>query len=306
MRRILLWLAQNRWLREHVPRWWFARRAVRRFMPGDELEDALRAGEAFAKDGIATLFTQLGENLTTLDEAQAVADHYLHVLDEIRRRGLDTWISVKPTQLGLDLDAAATSAHLDRLAAKAAEVGSQLWLDMESSAYTESTIALYESLRRAHPNVGICLQAYLRRTPADIQRLLPLAPGIRLVKGAYDEPASIVYRTAREVDEQYLAQAVLLLVEGRLHGARLALGTHDVRLVERVSAYAEAAGISRDAFEVQMLYGIRVDQQRRLARDGYRVRDLVSYGPAWYGWYLRRLAERPANVLFAARQFLPW
>jgi proline dehydrogenase len=306
MRRILLWLAQNRWLREHVPRWWFARRAVRRFMPGHELEDALRAGEAFARDGIATLFTQLGENLTTLDEAQAVADHYLHVLDEIRRRGLDTWISVKPTQLGLDLDVAATSAHLDRLAAKAAEVGTQLWLDMESSAYTESTIALYESLRRAHSNVGICLQAYLRRTPADIQRLLPLAPGIRLVKGAYDEPASIAYRTAREVDEQYLAQAVLLLVEGRPHGARLALGTHDVRLVEQVSAYAQAAGISRDTFEVQMLYGIRVDQQRRLAREGYRVRDLVSYGPAWYGWYLRRLAERPANVLFAARQLLPW
>lgn len=305
MRRILLWLAQNRWLREHVPRWWFARRAVRRFMPGDELEDALRASEAFAKDGIATLFTQLGENLTALDEAQAVADHYLHVLDEIRHRGLDTWISIKPTQLGLDLDAAVTSAHLDRLATKAAEVGSQLWLDMESSAYTESTITLYEGLRRAHPNVGICLQAYLRRTPADIQRLLPLGPGIRLVKGAYDEPASIAYRTAREVDEQYLAQAVLLL-EGRPNGARLALGTHDVRLVEQVSAYAEAAGISRNAFEVQMLYGIRVDQQRRLAREGYRVRDLVSYGPAWYGWYLRRLAERPANILFAARQLLPW
>lgn len=306
MRRILLWLAGNRWLRDRVPRWRFTRRAVRRFMPGERLEDALGAAERFAGEGIGTILTRLGENVTSLGEADAVAEHYLRAYDEIGALGLDAWISVKPTQLGLDLDPEATHAHLERLAARAAEVGSQLWLDMESTAYTEATVALYERLRPDHPATGICLQAYLRRTDADIDRLLPISPGIRLVKGAYAEPGRVAFTSRRDVDRRFQRLAVRLLVDGVPLGARLALGTHDVQLVQRIAAEAAAAGVGRDAFEVQMLYGIRMDDQRRLARHGYRVRDLISYGEGWYPWYLRRLAERPANLLFVARQLLPW
>jgi proline dehydrogenase len=305
MRRILLWLARNEWLRDRLPRLPFMRRAVRRFMPGETMEDALRAAEPLQAAGIGTLYTRLGENLASLDEADAVAAHYLGLIDRIRAAGIRGEPSVKPTQLGLDLDREATYAHLARIASHAAEAGSFLWIDMEGSAYTEVTVALYERLRAEHPNTGICLQAYLRRTAADIERLLPLEPAIRLVKGAYDEPSRIAYRDRREVDANYLALAALMLRESRARALRLGLGTHDVGLIRRVTELAGAAGIERDAFEVQMLYGIRAADQLRLAREGYRVQTLVAYGEFWYPWYMRRLAERPANVLFALRQLLP-
>lgn len=307
MRRLLLWAARNRFLRDRIPRLWFARRAVRRFMPGEQLTDALDAAERFAADGIGTLFTHLGENLADPAEADAVAAHYLDVLERITERGLDGEISVKLTQLGLDLDPGLAARHMATLATRARELGAgTVWIDMEGSAYTEATVALYEELRRAHPNVGICLQAYLHRTADDIARLMPLEPSIRLVKGAYDEPARIAHRSRADVDANFLAQAVVILMGGRGTATRLGLGTHDVELIEQVAGYARAAGIGPGAFEVQMLYGIRADQQRRLAGAGYRVRDLIAYGEFWYPWYVRRLAERPANVTFVLRQLLPW
>jgi proline dehydrogenase len=167
-------------------------------------------------------------------------------------------------------------------------------------------VALYEELLPDHPNLGICLQAYLRRTAADVRRLLPLHPHIRMVKGAYDEPDAIAYRSRAEVDASYLAQCVVILTDGRDRAGRLGLGTHDVRLIEQVAATAEAAGIGREAYEVEMLYGIRADQQQRLAAAGYPTRTLIAYGEFWYPWYVRRLAERPANVAFVLRQLLPW
>ena len=183
--------------------------------------------------------------------------------------------------------------------------GKTLWVDMEGSAYTESTIAFYERLRAVHSNTGICLQAYLKRTAADIQRLLPLKPEIRLVKGAYAEPADIAYRTRHDVDANYLALSVAMLDSVRGGGSvRVGLGTHDVRLIEQVAEHAAALGLPRTAFEIQMLYGIRADQQRRLNREGFIVRTLIAYGEAWYPWYMRRLAERPANVIFALRQMV--
>lgn len=302
MRTILLWMARNRWLKTYLPRLWFARRAVRKFMPGERIEDALEAAEQFRPLGIGILFTHLGENLTSLDQAQAVADHYHDVLRKVMARGLDAEISVKPTQLGLDLDADATLVHLRLLAAAAAEANGALWLDMEGSAYTDRTLDLYRRLKADHPNIGVCLQSYLRRTPDDIAALTPLRPAIRLVKGAYDEPASIALRKKSEVDAAFEEQARSMLPAVAEGALRLGLGTHDTRLVERVAEAARSAGLAVDAFEVQMLYGIRVDEQRRLAAAGYRVRDLVSYGDAWYAWYLRRLAERPANIWFALRQ----
>jgi proline dehydrogenase len=305
MRTILLWMARNRWLRDRLPRLWFAKRAVRRFMPGEDAESALAAAAIFKTQGIASMFTRLGENITRPDEADAVAEHYLGLMHTIAARGLDGEVSVKLTQLGYDLDPDRALAHVERLAERAAGHGRTVWVDMEGSDYVEGTISLYERLKAGHPNTGICLQAYLHRTAADIQRLLPLDPAIRLVKGAYAEPASIAYQSRNDVDANFVALAVAMLEgirAGRTVG--IGLGTHDVTLVEQIAARAAAMGLDKTALEVEMLYGIRSGEQRRLAAEGYRVRDLIAYGEAWYPWYMRRLAERPANVIFALRQII--
>jgi len=305
MRRVFLWAARNPWLRDRLPRMRFMRRAVRRFMPGETMESALDAAAPLQAVGIGTMYTKLGENLESLAEADAVADHYVAVLDAIKARGLDGEVSVKPTQLGLDLDEDRALAHLTRIAAHAASVGSYVWVDMEGSAYVDATIRLYERLRAVEPRTGLCVQAYLRRTAADLERLRPLDPAIRLVKGAYDEPAAIAYRDKGQVDANYLALAVSFLKEGRGRPIRLGLGTHDVALIEQIAAQVAPAGIGRDGFEIEMLYGIRTGEQFRLAKAGYRVQVLIAYGDAWYPWYMRRLAERPANVTFAIRSLLP-
>jgi proline dehydrogenase len=306
MRRILLWMAGNRWLRERLPRMRFTKRAVRKFMPGEDADSALAAAESYRADGIAAEFTRLGENLVRIEDADEVAEHYFGLIGTIKDRGLDGEVSVKLTQLGFDLDEERTFAHVDRLAERAAGVGQTLWVDMEASGYAERTIAFYERLKAAHPNTGLCLQAYLRRTAADIQRLLPLDPAIRLVKGAYAEPEAIAYQKKSEVDSNYVALAVSMLeaVRGG-RTVRIGLGTHDVTLIEQIVEHGTALGLPKTAVEVQMLYGIRPGEQRRLAAGGYKVRALIAYGEAWYPWYMRRLAERPANILFALRQMLP-
>ncbi|HUG48855.1 MAG TPA: proline dehydrogenase family protein [Candidatus Limnocylindria bacterium] len=306
-------MAGNRWLRRNLPRLAFTRRAVRRFMPGEQMEDALAAAERHRVRGINVLFTHLGENLTRIEDADRTAAHYMRLLDETEARGLDAEPSVKLTQLGFDLDPRRTYEHMSRLAERAARItppGQQeplnLWIDMEGSAYTEPTIQLYERLKSRHANVGICLQAYLKRTYTDIERLLPVEPRIRLVKGAYSESPEICFRKRPEVDANFLALSVSML-EARRAGKSLfiGLGTHDVELIEQLGKRAGELGLGTDAFDVEMLYGIRRDQQRRLLREGYRVRVLIAYGEAWYPWYMRRLAERPANVAFALRQILP-
>src|SRR5262249_51983566 len=242
---------------------------------------ALAAAAAFKAEGIASEFTRLGENVTRMEEGDAVAEHYLGLLDDIRARDLDGEVSVKLTQLGYDIDVERTLAHTQRLAARAAESGKTLWIDMEGSAYAEGTIAFYERLKATHPNTGLCLQSYLHRTAGDIQRLLPLSPQIRLVKGAYAEPPATAYQTRNDVDTNYVAVAVSLL--DAIHAGaevRLGLGTHDVRLIEQIAEHAAALGLPKTSFEIQMLYGIRMDQQRRLASEGYLVRDLIAYGEA--------------------------
>lgn len=305
MRRVFLWAARNGWLKERLPRLGFMRRAVRRFMPGETLESALDAAAPLEAAGIGSMYTKLGENLTSLEEADAVADHYIQVFDAIAARGYHGEVSVKPTQLGLDLDEDRALAHVTRLAEHATATGSYLWIDMEGSDYVEATIRLYERLRAVQPRTGVCLQSYLRRTAADLERLRPLDPAIRLVKGAYDEPESIAYREKRQVDASYLGLAVDFLKSGRGRPIRLGLGTHDVALVEQIAEAVAPAGIGRDGFEVEMLFGIRAREQYRLAREGYRVQTLIAYGEHWYPWYMRRLAERPANVTFAIRSLLP-
>ncbi len=301
-------MASNGWMRRHVPRLWFTRRAVRKFMPGESPAEAIAAASTFKGQGMAVIFTRLGENLTDLKDADENAEAYLELMDMAGKEGLSAEESVKLTQLGLDIDEERTYAHMASLLDKAAATDQQtVWIDMEGSDYTEATIALYERLKQTYPNVGICLQAYLKRTYTDVERLLPLSPRIRLVKGAYAEPAQIAYQSRKEVDANYLALCVSMLAavkSGR--DLFLGLGTHDVRLIQQVADHAKSIGLPRDSFDVEMLYGIRADQQRKLKKAGFAVRVLIAYGDYWYPWYMRRLAERPANVVFAIRQLLPF
>ena len=298
--------SQSDRLREAFPRLPFANRAVRRFMPGEHAEDALDAARDLERHGLSAVLTQLGENVTEPAEADLVADHYLGVLDEVGRHGLDVEISVKPTHLGLDLDEDRTLGNLERLAARSRALDRWLWLDMESSPYVDPTLDLYRSLRARHPNVGVCLQAYLYRTADDLSALLPLGPGIRLVKGAYSEPDGVAYPRKRDVDARYMRLAWALLEAQHAGAARAAFATHDLALIAGIRRRAEERGMKAVDLEFQMLYGIRSDQQRRLAAAGCRTRILISYGEAWFPWYMRRLAERPANIWFVARSALPW
>jgi proline dehydrogenase len=308
MRRLLLWMASNSWMRRNIPRLWFAKRAVRKFMPGESAADALAAAEKFRDEvGIGTLFTRLGENVTRAEQHEEAANHYNWLIEEIHRRGIPGEASVKLTHLAMDMSDADMARHMNRLCETAAANGNQVvWVDMEGSDYTDKTLAEYSRLKTLYPNVGICLQAYLHRTAADIEALLPLAPKIRLVKGAYKEPREIAWQSRREVDASYLALCVAMLThkkDGR--DIFLGMGTHDVKLIEQVAAAASSLGLARESFDVEMLYGIRADQQKRLKAAGYNVRVLIAYGDYWFPWYMRRMAERPANVLFALRQILP-
>jgi proline dehydrogenase len=301
VRRALLAASRSQRLQDRALRYRFVRRAVSRFMPGETLEEALIPARGLADRGIATVFTLLGENITEPAASRQVADHYREVLRRVAELGLDGQISVKPTQLGVDLSAELCHENLGALVDRAAESGTTVWIDMEDSSYTDVTLDLYRRLRGTHANVGVCLQAYLRRAAADLESLLPLGPAIRLVKGAYLEPAEIAFPSKDEVDGSYLDLAERLLAEAGRDGTRVAFGTHDRKLIERINAAAAAGGVGREAYEWQLLYGIQRAEQQRLAREGYRVRVLISYGAAWYPWYVRRLAERPANLLFVAK-----
>src|SRR5437667_343751 len=235
----------------------------------------LAPAAALARDGIGSVLTQLGEQVTNRNEAAGVRDQYLRLLDEIRSRDLPAEISVKLTHLGLDVNPKACLQDLLALAARAAAAKSFLWIDMEESRYVDATLELYRAVRAARPDVGVCLQAYLRRTPADREGLLPLAPAIRLVKGAYNEPPDVAFPKKRDVDERYFTLAGRLLEHAARGQARPVFGTHDLRLIERLRQRAAALGAAPGSYEVHMLYGIRAAEQRALARDGVPVRVLI-------------------------------
>ncbi len=270
-------------------------------MPGEDLEAALAASADLVRHGTAgTVLTQLGENLSQASDAEAVRRHYLGVLDDIAARALPTQISVKLTQLGLDFDVDQCVSALESLAERAAP--GLIWVDMEDTRYTDVTLDVFRRARAHHTNVGLCLQAYLRRTPDDLASLLPLNPAIRIVKGAYAEPPAQAFPRKRDTDDAYLTIASRLIAHAAATRAPApVLGTHDGRLIAELQRRAAAAGLPRSACEVHMLYGIRVADQERLTRAGCAVRVLISYGTAWFRWYMRRLAERPANVWFVLR-----
>ena len=303
-RSALLKASRSKWLAAQMMRRDFARRAVRKFMPGETAGEALDAAAQQAEERIGTIVTQLGENLTTLGDAEAVRDHYLAVLDMIEARKLPSVISVKPTQLGLDLSAAACHANTEAVVERAASHGKLVWIDMEDSSYVDRTLELYRKLKNRHANVGLALQAYLRRTPDDLQSLLAIKPTIRLVKGAYAEAPHVAFPEKRDVDLAYYSLAETLLGAAARHEAHPIFGTHDRGLIERIAARAAALGVPNGRWEVHMLYGIRSGDQRELVRRGHTVCCLISYGSAWFAWYMRRLAERPANVWFVVKSLV--
>lgn len=298
-RPIFLRASRSQWLAEQFRRREFARRAVRRFLPGEHMPAALAAAAEFSAAGMGTVITHLGEQVRTPEEASAVGDHYLKLLGEIQAGSLPTHISVKLTHLGLDVDADLCQDLVSRLIARADDAGSMVWIDMEESFYVDRTLEIFRSLANRHRQVGICLQAYLKRTPADLEKLLPLEPAVRLVKGAYQEPAAIAFARKEDTDEAYFELADRLMEHAA--GPVPAFGTHDPRLIQRIRERADSRGLDRAAFEVHMLYGIQPRMQRELAGSGTTVRVLISYGESWFPWYMRRLAERPANVWFVAK-----
>jgi proline dehydrogenase len=301
VRSVLLAASQNRWLRDHASHSKFVRKSVTRFIPGETLDDALAAAQTLRSKKIGTVLTHLGENISDRAEAQQVTDHYLEVLERIRQNTLRTEISVKLTQLGLDLSPDFCYENLKTIISRAAKE-STVWIDMEASNYVDATLDLYRRALGEFPNVGVCLQAYLYRTQDDLAKLLPLRPSIRLVKGAYNEPPEIAFPRKADVDANYFALGKNLLRAKKGKACvRVAFATHDVAMIRRLSEEASKEGFSRGDFEVQMLYGIQRAEQERLAAEGCTSIVLVSYGTFWYPWFVRRLAERPANLWFMLR-----
>jgi proline dehydrogenase len=305
MRQMLLWASRQQWIGNQFRRRKFAQVAVRRFMPGEDADSALRAAQDIVTRSMSVVLTQLGENISALSEAQAVHDHYQGVLDRIARLGINCEISIKPTQLGLDVSPDQCKKLVLDLTRQAAEKKNFVWIDMEDSSYVDATLDLYRTVRAQYPNIGVCLQAYLRRTPADVDALVPIKPSIRLVKGAYKESPTVAFPAKSDVDQAYYQISVTMLdkIAGR-DGCRIGFGTHDTGLVRRIQQYAQSKNVARDAYEIQMLYGIGRESQERFANEGYKVRVLISYGAHWFPWYMRRLAERPANVWFVVKSMV--
>jgi proline dehydrogenase len=302
MRKALLAGSTNAWLRDRATKYPFVRRSVSRFMPGERIEDALKAAAEQQPLGITTILTRLGENVTRADEAEEVTQHYLDVFDRVAAAGLDAHVSVKPTQLGLDLDRAMCERNMDRLMERAEQRNNFLWIDMESSPYVDPTIDLFRRTRKMSARIGIAIQAYLYRTEKDVESLVPLGSAIRIVKGAYLEPPDVAFPKKSDVDESFYKLCVRLMApDAQRPGSLLHIATHDVALADRLSAYITHNKVPTSAYEFAMLYGIQRQQQLRLAREAQRLRVLISYGEYWFPWYMRRLAERPANVWFVAK-----
>lgn len=300
MRNVLLWASENQWMRSNAPKIFFVKKAVKRFMPGEHLDDAIEAAKVLQEKGLATVFTHLGENISELSEAEQATNHYTEVLEKIDQFKIETEISLKLTQIGLDLSFEKTYEYFSSIVRKAIEYNNFVWIDIEGSAYTDVTIDFYEKARKEFENVGLCLQAYLYRTKDDLSRLINLKPAIRLVKGAYKESPTIAFPKKKDVDRNFY-ELSLQMLEAQKNGTRSVFATHDVRLISQIQQAAKEKGIADNELQFKFLYGIRMDEQMRLVERGHRVRSLISYGEFWYPWYVRRLAERPANVLFVLK-----
>ena len=300
-RNLLLWGSENKWMAKNLPNYSFVKKAVKRFMPGEKITDVIDITKAFNTSGILTTFTYLGENITRTREASEVTKHYIDVLNVIIQEKLSSEISLKLTQLGLNLSFETCLDNLKQILKKADENKIAVFIDMESSKYTELTIQIYKEVKKEYQNVGICLRAYLYSTEKSLIDLISLNPLIRLVKGAYKESSEIAFPKKSEVDKNYFLLSKILLRYVTKGNIRAALATHDEKLLTKIIESGNLEKISSDKVEFQMLYGIKTSLQKELTGQGYKISVLISYGEAWFPWYMRRLAERPANIVFVLK-----
>ncbi|MGH9719314.1 MAG: proline dehydrogenase family protein [Bryobacteraceae bacterium] len=300
LRRVLLYFSQSERLRRFLETSPAGRQLSARFVAGLTLEAAVEAAKKIQVEELLTTLDHLGENVTTLEEAAASRDECIRALQACRAAGMEPNVSIKLSQFGIDLDEKTCRENLRRLVEAAVECAGFVRVDMESSAYTERTLRIVTDLHERYAVAGTVIQAYLRRSEADIEMLCRRGIRVRLCKGAYLEPGEAAFQEKEEVDQNYVRLMKRLLDSGIYH----AIATHDEKMIDATRRYAADRGLARTAFEFQMLYGIRRDLQKRLAKDGYRIRLYVPYGSAWYPYFMRRLAERPANILFLVRNLV--
>ena len=300
LRPLLLELANSSRLRQWITTNGTTRRMAQRFVPGEELADAVSAARASNRAGMAASLDLLGENVVTREEAERARAAYTEALDRIAAEGIDANISLKLTHVGLDQGDEFCAEQLRIVTRRANELRNFVRVDMEGSAYTDRTIRIVRQARAESPGVGTVIQAYLYRSEEDIRALLEVGCRIRLVKGAYKEPPSIAFRHKKDVDANYIKLMKLLLPSGVYNG----IATHDPKMIEATIRFAAEQNITKDKFEFQMLYGVRSDLQNELVRQGYRMRVYIPFGKDWFPYFMRRLAERPANLLFFAKNFL--
>ena len=305
LRAVFIALSESRWLRSFAERSRLGQRTSARFVAGTEVADAVRAAAAMNQIGAGVSIDNLGENVTNADEARTSAQLYRHLLDEIAANKLNANISLKLSHMGLDVDQKMAYDIVRGLVAKAASMSPRNFVrvDMEGSPYTERTLDFVHELHRIPGNedsVGTVIQSYMRRAEADVEKLLSERIRIRLCKGAYKEPEDVAFQKKSEVDASYIKLMKILMKSGVFHG----LATHDEAIIKEAKAFATRENIPRNAFEFQMLHGIRRDLQQSLVKDGWGVRVYIPFGTEWYPYFMRRLAERPANVLFIAKNLL--
>jgi proline dehydrogenase len=302
LRNLFLALSRSRTLQQAMVNLGPARSMARRFVAGERLEEAITAVEGLNGQGLLATLDHLGENVTSETESRDAAHELLDLLAAIDASGVRSGVSVKLTQLGLDLSPALAAENVERIVGRAAEAGRFVRIDMESHEYVQPTLDLFEGLWGRYRNVGVVIQSYLYRSASDVARLVELGASVRLVKGAYDEPPEVAYPDKADTDASYVRLMELLFSEeAQANGAYPAIATHDTGLIDWAKEHAQHQGIPPERFEFQMLYGIRTGLQRQLAAEGYRVRAYVPYGEQWYPYLMRRLAERPANLLFLLR-----
>lgn len=299
-RAALLYLSQQHRLKDFFSGFPGFKQVTRRFIAGENIEDAIKAIIELNRSGITATFDHLGESTTSRKEADADVREYLNVLDRIEATGVDSNVSVKLTQLGLDIDPSYCLENTRRIVEAAKRHNNFVRIDMEDSAKTDATLGIFKELFHQYGAVGIVLQAYLYRTEKDLEELLAMGARVRLCKGAYQEPETVAFPDKQEVNANFIRLMQILLKSRAYHG----IATHDERMIVATREFAARERISKDAFEFQMLYGIRRDLQMKLAKEGYRVRTYVPYGEYWYPYFMRRLAERPANVWFVLKNLL--
>lgn len=301
-RSALIYLSQKEGLKDFAARFRLFKKLTTRFVAGETIADAVAAIRELNAEGCSASFDHLNESVANPKEAEGEVEEYLRILDQIDKTGINSNVSIKLTQFGLELDPELAYRNARSVVAEAARRGNFVRVDMEGSAVTQATIDIFKRLRSEFGlnDVGIVLQSYLRRTYDDAVDLLKIPARIRICKGAYNEPPEIAFPDKHDTDSNYVRVMQLLLKSGTYHG----IATHDPKMIEATLAFMEREGIAKSAFEFQMLYGVRRDLQHQLARDGYNMRVYVPYGKHWYPYFMRRLAERPANIWFVLKNLL--